>query len=135
MEITKEWEELIEKIYRLIGIDTLMDLELIIPRSIFTKWSEEFQEEENRLLSYQHIKLTAISYCSGSKIENTIKIKFGTKEKIDFEKKEIIVDFKYSSNLILYLIYFIEPNRLTIKTQRLIEQKDIFSPPISTMDE
>lgn len=135
MEITKEWEELVQKIYDLVKLDCFWNtLELTIPRSIFVEWKPEVQEEKNRSLSYCHIKLTAISYCTGPKIEKTIKIKFGLKEKIDNEKKEIIVDFKYASKLVLYLVHLIQPNKLTIKTQDLTEQNDIFSPPISTMD-
>lgn len=134
MEITKEWDDIIGKIYNLIGIGSFSDLELTIPELLFVEYKPEYQEKQNKRLSYKYIELKAISYCSGPKIISTIKIKFGPKEKIDKEKKEIIIEFKYASKVVIYLIYLFEPSELTIKTMNLEERSDLFSPSISTLD-
>lgn len=134
MKVTKEWDDIVEKIYNLIGMGNLMDLELTIPTSLFSRYKPEFQEDENRRLSYKYIELKAINYCTGSKITNTIKIKFGPKEKIYTEKKEIIIEFKYANQIVLYLIYLFQPYNLKINTVDLEERKELFSSSISTLD-
>lgn len=72
MVVTKEWDEVVEKIYNLIGINSLMDLELTIPSSLFTEYKPEYQVEKNERLSYLHILLKVTSFCSGEE-ETSIK--------------------------------------------------------------
>jgi len=135
MKVTKEWEVLINKIYKLIGIEGLIDLEITVPSSLFQEYKTKYQEEKNLDLSYKYIKLKAINYCTGKAISNTIKIKFGRKENISCEKKEIIIEFKYAKDIVLYLISMLQPTEVTINTLDLQDRKDSFSPPISTLDE
>lgn len=134
MKITKEWDEVVQKIYELIGIGSLYDLELIIPELLFIEYKESYKEEHNKRLSYKYIQLKASNYCSGPKITSIIKIKFGPEEKIDKEKKEIIIQFKYASKIVVYLIALFEPSVLKINTIDLEERKDTFSNSISTLD-
>lgn len=109
-------------------------MELIIPELLFIEYKESYKEEQNKRLSYKYIQLKASNYCSGPKITSIIKIKFGPEEKIDKEKKEIIIQFKYASKIVVYLIALFEPSVLKIKTIDLEERKDTFSNSISTLD-
>jgi hypothetical protein len=134
MKVTKEWNEVVGKIFDLIGIGSLHDLELIIPELLFIEYKPNYQEIHNKRLSYKYIELKASNYCMGPKITSVIKIKFGPKEKIDKEKKEIIIEFKYASKIVVYLIALFEPTVLKINTKDLEERKNSFSASISTLD-
>lgn len=135
MKITKEWNTVITKISALIGIKGLLNLNINIPSCLFVEYKPEFQKDRNRELSYTFIELTATSYSTGNKVSKTIKIKFGSEEKFIMYKNEIIINFKYAHTIIFYIIHVIAPNKLTINTNdKLIERKDIFSLPVSTLD-
>ncbi|NVJ52459.1 MAG: hypothetical protein HWD90_02100 [Campylobacteraceae bacterium] len=134
MIVTKEWDDIVEKIYNLIGIGDIRDLELIIPESLFIEYKLNYQKKHNKKLSYKYIELKASNYCSGPKVTSIIKIKFGPKEKVDKEKKEIIVEFKYASKIVVYLVALFEPSVLKVNTIDLEERKDSFSSSLSTLD-
>ncbi|PHO10789.1 hypothetical protein CPG37_02795 [Malaciobacter canalis] len=116
MIVTKEWDDVVEKIYKLIDLDYIMDLELTIPSSLFSQYKAEYQEQENERLSYRYINLKATSYCTGQKISKITRIKFGSFEKVDYEKKELTIEFKYANQIVLYLIHLLQPDELKINT-------------------
>lgn len=134
MKITKEWEKLLTEICKLIGMGGILDLELTIPEELFFEVKQEWEESQNKKLSYCHIELKAVSYCSGLKVSTTTKIRFGPKRSINQQTKEIVIEFKYASKIVLYLIHFIQPSELSIKTNNLYEAKKLLSKPISTLD-
>ena len=134
LKITEEWKELISKIRKLINVSSLMSLKMTIPESLFWEYKPEYLETFNKEISYKYINLTAISYCTGEAVSNTIKIKFGEKEHINYEKKEIIIEFKYARYIVIYLVYILQPSELTINTMDLVNVDDDFK-SISTFDE
>lgn len=129
MKITNEWDEVIKKIYNLISVNGLLNLDFTIPYSLFSEYKIEYQEEMKKELTHRYILLKVSSITSGSEISNTIKIKFGPKEKINKNKNEIIISFKYARNIVLDLITAFQPYSLNIKTIDLIDRKDSFSTP------
>ncbi len=116
MNVPKKWDNVVEKIYNLINIGSIYDLELTIPEFLFIEYKNDYKKEHYQMLSSKCIELKASNYCSGPKITSIVKIKFGPEEKIDKEKKEIVIQFKYASKIIVYLIALFEPSVLKINT-------------------
>lgn len=119
MKLTKNQKIVMDNIFKLLGKKEALCWELKIKSCLLNKSIYRYAKNETLVdfLSDRFLILSIIEQPIGNlQKKNSVKVLFGKNQRINFENKELTINFKYAKDIVEVILNSINANSLNMYT-------------------